>query len=188
MTHFEYIAVMVSIILGLGIVRLLGSLDKVFSHHRYWPHAVWVLSLFWLHVQNWWAFWEMRAISFNVVLYSIWIGYASLLYLCAASLTNKASDDTPWKEHFSVQRRWFFSVLILTIIVAIFITRVFYGASLLHPYRIIQFSLLGLAILAAVSGRESLQKVISAVFFVLMAVGISVFRYLPDMFRDASGY
>ena len=185
MTHFEYISVMVSIIIGLGIVRLLGSLDKVFSEHRYWPHAVWVLTLFWLHVQNWWAFWEIRAVSFNVALYSIWVGYASLLYLTTVALTNRRSNDTPWKEHFFAQRRWFFGVLILTIIMAIFVTRLFFGASLLHPYRIIQFTLLALAILAFVSDREKLHKVVSTLFFILMAVGVSVFRYLPDLFWSA---
>lgn len=188
MTHFEYIAVMVSIIMGLGIVRLLGSLDKVFSEHRYWPHAVWILTLFWLHVQNWWAFWEMRTVSFNVAMYSVWIGYASLLYLTTVTLTNRRSNDTPWREHFFAQRQWFFGVLILTIIAAILVTRLFFGASLLHPYRIIQFSLLALAILAAVSDREGMHKVISALFFVLMAVGISIFRFLPDLFRSAAEY
>lgn len=181
MTHFEYIAVMVSIILGLGIVRLLGSLDKVFSELRYWPHAVWVLSLFWLHVQNWWAFWEMRSLTFNVVTYSVWIGYASLLYLTTVTLTNKGNSETPWKVHFFAQRRWFFGVLILTIVVAISLTRVFFGASLLHPYRILQFSLLAMAILAILSDREGLQKVISAMFFVVMTLGISIFRYMPEL-------
>ena len=172
--------------MGLGIVRLLGSLDKVFSKHRYWPHAVWVVTLFWMHVQNWWAFWEIRNASLNVALYSIWVGYASLLYLTTVALTNRRSNDTPWKEHFFAQRRWFFGVLILTIIMAIFITRLFFGASLLHPYRVIQFSFLALAILAAVSDREKLHEVISALFFILMAVGIAIFRFLPDLFQSAS--
>lgn len=172
--------------MGLGIVRLLGSLDKVFSEHRYWPHAVWVLTLFWLHVQNWWAFWDTRNVSFNVALYSIWVGYASLLYLTTVALTNRRSNDTPWKEHFFAQRRWFFGVLILTIIMAIFITRLFFGASLSHPYRVIQFSFLALAILAVVSDREKLHEVISALFFILMAVGVAIFRFLPDLFQSAS--
>ncbi len=186
MTHFEYISVMVSIIMGLGIVRLLGSLDKVFSEHRYWPHAVWVLTLFWLHVQNWWAFWEMRNVSFNVALYSIWVVYASLMYLTTVALTNRRSNDTPWQEHFFAQRRWFFGVLIITTILAIYVTRLFFGASLLHPYRIIQYSLLALAILAVVSDREKFHKVISALYFILMAVGITIFRFLPDLFRSTS--
>jgi hypothetical protein len=174
--------------MGLGIVRLLGSLDQVFSDHRYWPHAVWILSLFWLHVQNWWAFWEMRTVSFNVAMYSVWIGYASLMYLTTVALTNRRSNDTPWKEHFFAQRQWFFGVLILTIIMAIFLTRVFFGASLLHPYRIIQFSLLVLAILAAASDRDKTHQIISVLFFALMAVGISTFRFLPDLFTSAAEY
>ena len=186
MTHFEYISVMVSIIMGLGIVRLLGSFDKVFSEHRYWPHAVWVLTLFWLHVQNWWAYWEIRTVSFNVALYSTWVGYASLMYLTTVALTNRRSDDTPWKEHFFAQRRWFFGVMILTIILAIFLTRLFFGASLLHPYRAIQLTLLALVIWAAVSDREKYHKIISVLFFIFMAIGISIFRFLPDLFRSAS--
>jgi hypothetical protein len=188
MTHFEYIAVMVSIIMGLGIVRLLGSLEKVFSEHRYWPHAVWVFSLFWVHISNWWAFWDMRTVSFNMGLYSVWVGYASLLYLTTVALTNRSNSDTPWKEYFFSQRKWFFGVLILTLIAAILITRIFIGASLLHPYRIIQFSLLALAILGVASDRERLQQIVSVAFFVLMAVGISIFRFLPSLFQYAPGH
>ena len=187
MTHFEYVAVMMSIIMGLGIIRLLGSLETVFSEHRYWPHAIWVLSLFWLHVQNWWALWELRNVSFNVLIYSVVIAYVSLLYLSTVALTNRASNDTWWKEHFYSQRQWFFGVLILTILVAIIMTRLFLGASLLHPYRIFQFSLLALAVLALVSDREDVHKVISPLFFFLMAFGVSTFRYLPDMFKGGSG-
>lgn len=70
---------------------------------------------------------------------------------------------------------------------AISMTRWFFGASLLHPYRTIQFSLLALAILAAVIDRETLHKAVSALFFVLMAVGISVFRYLPNLSSSTPG-
>lgn len=187
MTHFEYISVMMSIIMGLGIIRLLGSFENVFSKDHYWPHAIWVVSLFWLHVQNWWGFWELRNVSFNVMGYSVFIGYASLLYLSAVALTNRADNTTSWREHYFAQRRWIFGVMILTILVAIFSTRILLGASLLHPYRIVQFSLLILAVLALVSERENVHKCVSVVFFSIMAVGISAFRFLPDMFNGASG-
>ena len=84
--------------------------------------------------------------------------------------------------------RWFFGVLILTIIMAIFLTRVFFGASLLHPYRIVQFSLLVLAIVAATSDRDKTHQIISVLFFALMAVGISIFRFLPELFTSAAEY
>lgn len=186
MTHFEYIAVIVSIILGLGIIRLLGSLETVFSEHRYWPHAVWVLSLFWLHVQNWWGLWELRALSFNAISYSVVIGLVSLMHLCAVAPTNRQYNKLSWKDHFFSQRRWFFGVFALTIVVATLSTHVFRNAPLLHPYRLIQLSFFVLAIPGFLSERESIQKFVSASGFALNIVGISAFRFLPDMFGSTS--
>ena len=182
MTHFEYIAVIVSIILGLGIVRLLGSLEQVFSQDRYWPHSIWVISIFWMQVQNWWAFWDMRTVSFNVALYAMWIGYASLCYLCTVSLTNRSGSEVAWREHYYAQRKWLFGVLIPTIIVAIFTSFVFFGTSLLHPYRLFQLSLLLLVVLGFFIAKENVHRVISVLFAVAMIVGVLIFRYLPDLF------
>ena len=182
MSHFEFLAVMVSIILGLGIVRMLDSFDAVFSKDRYWPHALWVLTIFWLHVQNWWAFWEIRLIDFNVLHYSIWIAYASLMFLLAAALTNRSNEHESWEELFCRQRRWFFGVLVVTIVGAILISRVFYGATLLHPYRIYQFTLLAIAVFAFVKDGKQIHKAISALFMTLAICGQLVFRFMPDLF------
>ena len=182
MTHFEYVAVIVSIILGLGIVRLLSSLDQIFSKDRYWPHAVWVITIFWMHTQNWWAFWDMRNLSFNVVLYSLWVGFVSLMYLCTVALTSRKNDEIAWKEHYYGQKNWFFGVLIVTIIAAIFVSLLFFDASFLHPYRALQTSLLLLAILSFFSEREKVHEVVSVLFLVLFFVGFSIFRFFPDLF------
>ena len=186
MTHFEYVAVMFSIILGLGIVRLLGSLDTIFSKHRYWPHSIWMLTIFWLHIQNWWGLWELRNLSLNIVSYSVTIGFVSTLYLCTVALTNRHGNDTSWRDHFFAQRQWFFGVLAFSILVGTFSTRVFLGASLLHPYRLVQLSLFFLAVLGLISDREAVHRYISVLFFLLMALGVSAFRFLPDMFNGAS--
>ena len=187
MTHFEYIAVIVSIILGLGIVRLLGILDQVFSKDRYWPHAVWVITVFWMHVQNWWAFWDMRTTDFNVVLYTIWVGFVSLMYMCTVALTNKRNDDTSWKAHYYEQRRWFFGVLALTILAAIFVSFVFFGTSFLHPYRALQLTLLILSIVAFLTDRERIHGPLSVLFLVLFFAGFSMFRFLPGLFDGQPG-
>ena len=51
MTHFEYLAMTVSIILGLCVIQLLSNLDRVFAQpRRYWLYSAWVLMLFWT---NW---------------------------------------------------------------------------------------------------------------------------------------
>jgi hypothetical protein len=64
MTPFEYVSVLISIILGLGISQLVtGVADIVHQWERvklYWPHMLWVGFIFFLHVQDWWTLYDLR--------------------------------------------------------------------------------------------------------------------------------
>lgn len=126
----------------------------------------------------------MRSITFNVVLYSAWVGFVSLMYLCTVALTNRKSDEISWKEHYYGQRVWFFSILVLTIIAAILVSFFFFGASFLHPYRALQLSLLLMAIVAIVTDRQVVHEVVSVLFLLFFLVGSSFFRFVPDLFAS----
>ena len=56
MTFFEYISVMVSVILALGIARLLGGLGELLvrraSKRTYWVHSLWMLLYSLLHIRT----------------------------------------------------------------------------------------------------------------------------------------
>ena len=62
MDIFEYVAVLTSIIIGLGITHLLRGVAGLIQHpdqHRiYWVHLVWVGYLFFTLIFWWW--WEFR--------------------------------------------------------------------------------------------------------------------------------
>jgi hypothetical protein len=64
-TAFEYVTVLISIVLGLGITQILtGIADLVHQSKRvkiYWPHLLWVLVILVLHVQDWWVTFDLRA-------------------------------------------------------------------------------------------------------------------------------
>jgi hypothetical protein len=64
MTPFEYVTVLISIILGMGITQIVtGVADLVHQWHRvriYWPHILWIFFVFFLHIQEWWATYELR--------------------------------------------------------------------------------------------------------------------------------
>ncbi len=59
MTPFDYVSVLISIILGLGITQIMtGLADLVHQWHRvklYWPHLLWIILVFILHIQEWWV-------------------------------------------------------------------------------------------------------------------------------------
>ena len=67
MSPFEYIVVLISIILGMGITQLLTGLSSIVLRWNtvkiYWPHAVVTLLIFILHIQDWWATWELQSIK-----------------------------------------------------------------------------------------------------------------------------
>ena len=62
MGAFEYLSVLISIILALGMTRVLGGVGEMLqarSRHRvYWVHAVWIVNLFLYLVIAWWIFYR----------------------------------------------------------------------------------------------------------------------------------
>ncbi len=67
MTSFEYIVVLVSIILGLGVTQIVTGLAH-FMHSgnkvkMYWPHFLWIIMIFFFHIQEWWVFYEYKSFT-----------------------------------------------------------------------------------------------------------------------------
>ena len=61
---FEYVTVLISIILGLGITQILTAIADLIPQSKrvkvYWPHLLWVLIVLILHVQEWWIIYDLK--------------------------------------------------------------------------------------------------------------------------------
>jgi len=117
-TTFEYVAVLVSIVVGLGIAHLLHGVGRLISQPGrwkiYWVHLVWALCTFLFLVHFWW--WEFQMSTVEVwtpQLYLFLILYAVLLFLLCVILF---PDDFPggrnYREYYYGRRRWFFGLWI----------------------------------------------------------------------------
>src|SRR6266568_4945089 len=64
MDPFSYLSVLISIILALGMTRVLAGVGEMLqarSHRRiYWVHALWIVNLFLYLVIAWWFFYRWR--------------------------------------------------------------------------------------------------------------------------------
>ncbi len=64
MDPFSYLSVLISIILALGMTRVLAGVGEMLqarSRRRlYWVHAVWIANLFLYLVVAWWIFYRWR--------------------------------------------------------------------------------------------------------------------------------
>jgi hypothetical protein len=91
MTPFEYVTVLVSIILGMGITQIVtGIADLVHQAGRvrvYWPHLLWIILVFFLHIQEWWSTYELRHFeSFRLPTFLFVLLYPINLFILARIL------------------------------------------------------------------------------------------------------
>ncbi len=91
MTPFEYVSVLISIILGLGITQIVtGLADLIHQWDRvkiYWPHLLWIFLIFFLHIQEWWATYELKDFdSWRLTTFLFVILYPIILFILAKLL------------------------------------------------------------------------------------------------------
>lgn len=64
MSPFEYVTILISIILGLGITQLVTGIADIIHEKEhvklYWPHALWIPIIFFLLIQEWWDIYALR--------------------------------------------------------------------------------------------------------------------------------
>jgi hypothetical protein len=123
MGMFEYIAVLTSIIIGLGIAHLLQGVARLVQHpgreRVYWVHLTWVAYMFLLSVFWWW--WEFRLgeiETWTFGLYIFVIAYAVNMYLlCALLFPSDLEGYDGYEAYFFSRRRWFFALASLSFLV-----------------------------------------------------------------------
>ena len=116
MDRFEYVMVMVSIIIGLAVAHLLQGLVEVAQRPRPFRlrsiHLVWVIfmlmtvSFFW-----WWQFKLQALPEWNFGTYIFVLAYACLFYFQSTLLFPKdLGPDVDLDDFFHQQRGWFFGL------------------------------------------------------------------------------
>lgn len=127
MEPFEYVVVLTSLILGLGIAQILMGSSDIISHWREvkfsLPHGIYILVVFLIHIQEWWINYqyskELMAWTLPVVL-SIVI-FPILLFLQARMLfpTGVRREETDLDAYFKDQWRGLYFLGALTVVVSI---------------------------------------------------------------------
>lgn len=119
MSLFEYLGVLISVVMGLGITHLLIGVSKTI-HQRstvrlYWVHSVWTVNILIFIVVIWWGmFWWSGLVQWTFYQFLFVILYAIVLFLLASVLYPwRFPSDFDLQEHYFGNRRWFFGILVL---------------------------------------------------------------------------
>jgi hypothetical protein len=183
MDAFNYLSVLISIILALGMTRVLAGVGEMLqarSRRRlYWVHLLWVVNLFLYLVIAWWIFYRWRNqqpwtfFLFVFVLISPTILFlASLLLFPPESALDEFID---YKQHYYANHRVFF-VLFALFTPIDFVDSLLKGVAhfmALGPLYLISNTFYFVGLTTAAITRNARYHEIFAVFFLAQTVVIS---------------
>jgi hypothetical protein len=126
LTAFEYLSVLLSIILGLAITQILQGYRALLLARRmvktHWPALIWSALLLLFAAQSWWASFgleeqtEWRFDTFLVILVQM-----GLIYMMAALVLPDVphGNEIDLASHYEAQRRPFFTCLVLVVLTSL---------------------------------------------------------------------
>lgn len=158
MTPFEYVTVLISIILGLGITQIVTGIgDVIHQWNRikiYWPHTLWIVLVFVMHIHEWWYTYDLRKHeTWHLMSFLFLILYPILLFVLARILFPFGAMDTEvdFKIFYFDNYRKFFLLVSLIVVLAILQDTILEGYSV--------FSQLPKAVIPLVLSTLALKKV-----------------------------
>jgi len=115
MEFFNYVMVLASVIIGLGVTHLLTGVADIVQHPLrakiYWIHLLWVAATFLRAIFWWWFEFGYSGATWTFGLYLLVLGYALLIYLwCALLFPRNLDGYDGYKDYFYSRRKWFFGV------------------------------------------------------------------------------
>ena len=112
MTDFEFLSVLVSIVVGLALTRLLGGLGHAYHFRRVSKmspvHVAWTVTVFFIIVLNWWVFLLWREFdAWTFTTYFLVIIWTTLMYMMAVALyPPRLAEDADYEKLFDDNRTW----------------------------------------------------------------------------------
>ncbi len=177
MSQFEYITVLLSIVVAFALSEILSCWGQLIRHrHRvraYWLHVIWTALALLVLVQVWWAGWEYRELEFDD-LPSILAHLAPFLTAVLAVLVLtpdiRDTDTSDMRAYYWDSRTWFFPIAALVMLQLAALDVFWAGHPVMHPEHVPRVAAIGLLIYLAISRSERVHAVVAVGMFVLLAV------------------
>jgi len=180
-SSFEYVTVLISIVLGLGITQILTGVAKLIQKRNriifYWPHLIWIVFVLFLHIQEWWVMYELRTfVPWRLPVFLFIMLYPINLFVMAKVILPDRwrSKRIDLSQFYFENFRKFFALLIvaasLSLIYNIFILNLRITDQAVQMLIIFVFGLL----VYRRSMDERLHKMISLAIFIVASLAVVV--------------
>jgi len=184
---FNFLAIAMSIIVGLGLTTTLDSLSKTIKYRKrikvYWVHLLWVFSLLFLIFQYWFGIWDFQQVqAWTYPAFVALLLPPIALYMVGdlAFPEFEADKEYNLRDYYYKQRRWFFAFTASYLFVdGINSTLMLTGTqwnSLDNTFRVF-----GIALVLAAAWRKDhrSQGVLAVIAFLALGAFVLIFSTAP---------
>jgi hypothetical protein len=126
MDEFAYLSVLLSIILGLAVTQILiGMRARMLTRKRvreFWPVQLWAAFFLLVSAQIWWAMFGLRnRHEWDFSAFAVLLAQVVVLYLLTGLIYPDFGHDREidLRAHYFQQRRHFFSLCIILLVISI---------------------------------------------------------------------
>ncbi len=180
MSPFEYVIVLISIILGLGITTILTGVAELIKHSRlftlYPPYLIWIILIFVLHIQEWSVSYDLRTeLEWTLQKFLFILLYPINLYILAHLLFPAGlSSSFTSKEFYMTNFPRLFSGTVVLVLLSILHNLVF----LKLPLQTQVPHVIGLSVLSAMviskSKNSVVHHLIAIVLLTILVVSLAL--------------
>lgn len=182
MSLFEFIMMLLSIIIGLGIAEILAGFAQALLHRRLtltsWHQLLLALIVFVTLVQVWWESWTLRDVpAWNFPQLLLLLVNPVLLYTLAHLLFPDRGSFVSLRDHYFANHRLFYSVVAVTALSSLVFQPLAFRTALFALHNLSSLLVLGGSLTLAISPRTALHSLILPVGALLTAfdIGAGVF-------------
>ncbi len=175
MSLFEFLMVLVSLIIGLGLAELLSGIALIIRNKQsvtlYWVHTLLVAVVFLALLQTWWEIWGVRETpSWNFFGLLMMLGGPVGLYLASHLVFPSQLIEADMRAFYYQNMRPVFIVALLTVIISTLFRPVILGEELVATHNASSFLfVLAFGVLYATPRPKVHASVVTVVFLAELA-------------------
>jgi hypothetical protein len=170
---FEFLMVLISVVIGLGLTEILAGIAKLLRAREevrfYWIHVLFQCGVFFALLQQWWEFWDMEGlgeISFLAVL-SI-LAPPIFLFLIANLLYPAQAEGSDLEEYYYRQAPLLWGLVIAGTLVGTFLQPLVAGDPVFHPANISGIPMLVICFVLAVSRNRRVHSILGPIVILMV--------------------
>jgi fumarate reductase subunit D len=172
----EYLSVLVSIIVGLGLSHLLSSVGKLLSRrHRvrvYGPSVMSAILIFLAHIQFWWGSFDFgEQVQQNFFAFVIFLLTPVLLYLVAVLVLPELDQDdsgvVSLRDHYYEARPWYYGLAAAVPVATIIRNTAVQGEPFWNQDRPFELVFLVMMLVGALTASERVHRILPLVVLAL---------------------